>query len=274
VRGVGFLTGATVELSFHPAPEFTGVVFVRTDLHPRAIVPARIDQVTGTQRRTTLGRAPNQVGLVEHVLAALAGLRIDNCYVELNAPEPPGLDGSSQEFVALLQAAGIALQPTRRTVWTVDAPLLVAQGGATLALHPLPADELRVSYFLDYGLTSPIGRQSHTQVITPEWFASELAACRTFLLEAEAVELRRQGLGSKTTTADLLVFGPRGPIDNHLRHANEPARHKVLDLLGDLALFGHDLHGHVVAYRSGHPQNIELVRSLSRLLAADRQAAA
>jgi UDP-3-O-acyl-N-acetylglucosamine deacetylase len=119
-----------------------------------------------------------------------------------------------------------------------------------------------VSYFLDYGLRSPIGRQVHTQVVTPGSFAQELAGCRTFILESEATELRRQGLGTRTTASDLLVFGPRGPVNNRLRFANEPARHKVLDLVGDLSLLGADLRGHVVAYRSGHPLNVELVRVL------------
>jgi UDP-3-O-acyl N-acetylglucosamine deacetylase len=267
VDGVGFLTGATVRLRFQPAPPSTGVVFVRTDLGPHARVPACIDQVTGTQRRTTLGRPPVQVGLVEHVLAALAGLRIDNCFVELNAPEPPGLDGSARRFVDILLQAGTVLQPARRTVWHIDAPLVVRQHGATLALHPTDADELRASYLLDYGLHSPIDRQTHTQALTPQTFANDLADCRTFLLEEEAQELRRQGLGSRTTAADLLVFGPRGPINNRLRYANEPARHKVLDLVGDLALLGQDVRGHLVAYRSGHPLNIELVRVLTRRLA-------
>jgi UDP-3-O-acyl N-acetylglucosamine deacetylase len=265
VEGVGFLTGAAVRLRFLPAPVDTGVVFVRTDLRPHARVPARIDQVTGTQRRTTLGRPPAQVGLVEHVLAALAGLRIDNCHVELNAPEPPGLDGSARGFVEALRRAGAVPQPARRAAWCVERPVVVAHNGATLALHP-GGDELKISYLLDYGLGSPIGRQSHTQVVTPERFAAEVAGCRTFILEDEAAELRRQGLGARTTAADLLVFGRRGPIDNRLRHANEPARHKVLDLVGDLALLGHDLCGHVVAYRSGHPLNIELVRALCRAM--------
>src|SRR5205807_3503988 len=124
----------------------------------------------------------------------------------------------------------------------------------------------KVTYVLDYGLDSPIGRQQHTQSVTPETYASDLADCRTFLLESEAIELRRQGLGTRTTASDLLVFGPHGPIDNRLHHANEPARHKVLDLLGDLSLLGHDVVGHLVAYRSGHPLNVELVRALSRRL--------
>jgi UDP-3-O-acyl N-acetylglucosamine deacetylase len=269
-EGIGFLTGAAVRLRFVPAAPDTGVVFVRTDLLARPQLPARIDQVTGTKRRTTLGRSPAQVALVEHVLAALAGLRIDNCYVELDAPEPPGLDGSARRFVEALRAAGTSLQPAQRAAWSVERTVVVAQGGATLAIHPTEEDELRISYLLDYGLGSPIARQSHTQVITPSRFAEELASCRTFILESEAAELQRQGLGARTTAADLLVFGPHGPIDNRLRYANEPARHKVLDLVGDLALLGQDLRGHVVAYRSGHPLNVELVRLLSRELAPSR----
>jgi UDP-3-O-acyl-N-acetylglucosamine deacetylase len=128
---------------------------------------------------------------------------------------------------------------------------------------------LHISYFLDYGLSSPIGRQVHTQLITPGGFIRELTFCRTFILESEAEELRRQGLGTRTTTADLLVFGPRGPLGNRLRRANEPARHKVLDLIGDLALLGADLCGHIVAYRSGHPLNAELVRALHEQMPVD-----
>ena len=264
VSGVGFLTGATVHLRFQPAPPSTGVVFVRTDLRHEVHIPARLDQVTGTQRRTTLGYPPGQVGLVEHVLGALAGLRIDNCYVEVDAQEPPGLDGSARQFVDALLAAGAELQPARRAVWCVDKAIIVSQQGATLAFHPHDEEGLKISYALDYGPNSPIVRQMHTQVITPELFIAGIASCRTFILESEAEALRKQGLGARTTAADLLVFGPHGPIDNRLRYANEPARHKILDLVGDLSLFGQDLQGHIVAYRSGHPLNVELVRALSR----------
>jgi UDP-3-O-acyl N-acetylglucosamine deacetylase len=276
VWGIGYLTGAMVRLCFVPAPPSSGVVFVRTDLRPRIHLPAHIDMVTGTQRRTTLGHPPAQIGLVEHVLAALAGLRIDNCQVELNAPEPPGLDGSARAFVQALRQAGICRQGARRLIVGVEQSIVLTARGATLALHPplpglfsapvAPEHELHLSYFLDYGLSSPIARQVHTQALTPSSFAQELASCRTFILEEEAVELRRQGLGSRTTAADLLVFGPRGPVDNTLHFANEPARHKVLDLVGDLALLGADLCGHVVAYRSGHPLNVELVRRLHQQL--------
>jgi UDP-3-O-[3-hydroxymyristoyl] N-acetylglucosamine deacetylase len=272
VRGFGLLTGAEVRLRFRPAGPDCGVTFVRTDLPSAPRVPARVQSVTGTQRRTTLGNAPAQVALVEHVLAALAGLKIDNCDVELTAGEPPGLDGSARQFFDALAAAGTVVQPARRTIYSVQTPVTVAQGGATLTLYPDAGDGLRISYLLDYGPRSPLDRQTHTQTVTPERVMAEVAGCRTFLLEEEADAFRRQGIGSRLTPADILVFGPRGVIDNRLRFANEPARHKVLDLLGDLALFGHDLRGHVVAYRSGHPLNVELVRVLASRLG--RQAAA
>lgn len=263
VQGVGYITGKTVHLRFRPAPAGTGVVFVRVDLGPQACIAARIDNVTGTNRRTTLGSGPVQVGLVEHVLAALGGMHIDNCFVDVDAPEPPGLDGSSLGFVAALKAAGIVYQNERRVIWGVDQTVLVRHDGATLALHPTSTYGLKASYLLDYGQCSPIHPQIFTTPVTPEAFAGAVAPCRTFLLEEEAVQLKQQGLGARTQYKDLLVFGRRGPIDNRLRFADEPARHKVLDMIGDLFLLGHDVCGHLVAYRSGHPLNIELVRALA-----------
>jgi UDP-3-O-acyl-N-acetylglucosamine deacetylase len=247
-----------------PAPPDTGIVFVRTDLDRVPPIRARVDEVTGTNRRTTLGRAPNQVSLVEHTLAALAGMRIDNCTIRIDGPEPPGLDGSALPLVERLYSLGTALLPVRRRVYTVESPLKLSERGATLAIYP--GEELKISYLLDYGLGSPIDRQMHTEVITPEGFANGVAGCRTFLHEREALEMRRQGIGVHASASDLLVFGPRGPIGNRLRHANEPARHKILDLIGDLSLFGHDLRGHVVAYRSGHPLNVLLAQTLCRRL--------
>lgn len=262
VQGVGYLTGKHVRLRFRPAPASTGVVFVRTDLGPQACIRASLDNVTGTARRTTLGTQPVQVGLVEHVLAALSGLRIDNCRVELDAPEPPGLDGSSQAFVHALKSAGTVLQPEHRPIWTVKKTILHATLDTTIAVHPLEEPELRISYLLDYGRGSPIPWQMCTQSIVPGSFATQIAPCRTFVTEAEAIALRNQGLGARTKVSDLLVFGRKGPIDNRTRFANEPARHKILDILGDLALLGCDLRGHVVAYRSGHEHNIALARLL------------
>ena len=271
VRGVGFITGARTRLRFHPAPPNTGLVFVRTDLPGRPATPARADRVTGTARRTTLGPPESGVTLVEHVLATLAGLRIDNCVIELDAPEPPGLDGSAFGFVEAVAAAGAVLQSHRRGVWAVAEPVVVSHGGATIGLYP-PDEEtgpaLRASYILDYGPQAVIPRQAYTVSVTPETFARDVSACRTFLLEREAHELRRHGVGTHLTASELLVFGPAGLIDNRLRFADEPARHKVLDLVGDLALFGADVVGRIVAYRSGHAMNVALAQQLAARMAA------
>lgn len=260
--GPGLLSGRHVRLKFKPAPANTGQVFVRTDLPAPAIIPARAALVTDTHRRTTLGLLPHGVTLVEHVLSALSGLRIDNCYIELDGPEPPGLDGSSWSFTEVLRDAGTIGQRAQRGIWTVREPVVVQKGAAHIAFHPAEHDELRITYTLDYGPGSPIERQKHTQTISSDAYERDLAPCRTFLLESEAIDLHRMGVGMHLTSADILVFGPKGAVDNVPRFPNEPARHKVLDILGDIALFGRDLRGHIVATRSGHPLNAELVRAL------------
>ena len=153
---------------------------------------------------------------------------------------------------------------------TREKPGPVSRDGATLSIHPREGDDLLVSYLLDYGPRSPIVPQSLTQLINPDRFRQELARCRTYVLEHEALELQRQGVGRHLKPSEVLVFGPKGLIDNRLRFPDEPARHKILDLVGDLALCGFDLVGHVVAYRSGHPLNVELARALTRAFARVR----
>jgi UDP-3-O-acyl N-acetylglucosamine deacetylase len=272
IEGVGFITGVRVRVRLSPAAVNTGRVFFRTDDPSSAKILAHTSLVTGTQRRTTLGQSNSGVTLVEHLLATLSGLRVDNCIVEINGPEPPGLDGSANGYVAAILAAGVVEQPARRPIWTVPAPITVAAGGATIALHPATeTTNLRISYLLDYGLVGPIPRQSGTLDVRPGEFVREVAGCRTFVTDREAEALRAQGVGKHLTPADLLVFGSRGLIGNQLRFANEPARHKILDLIGDLALCGFDLAGHVVAYRSGHSLNVELARRLTALAEATAQ---
>jgi UDP-3-O-[3-hydroxymyristoyl] N-acetylglucosamine deacetylase len=263
LEGVGFITGARVRVRFRPSPIDTGRVFRRTDQALAAAIPARADCVSGTDRRTTLGPPASGVTLVEHLLAALAGLRIDNCLIELDGPEPPGLDGSADGFVTALAAAGTVNQAALRPIYTPTAPVVVSRDGATIGLHPATDTDLRASYLLDYGVFARIPRQTYTLEVRPGEFAREVAPCRTFVTAAEADALRAQGIGKHLTPADLVVFGDRGPIHNRLRFADEPARHKVLDMIGDLALCGFDLAGHLVAYRSGHALNVELARQLA-----------
>jgi UDP-3-O-acyl N-acetylglucosamine deacetylase len=262
VSGVTFLTGADVLVRFRPADPDAGLHFVRNDLPGRPVIAATAENVVDTKRRTTLGVAGKTVTLVEHCLAALAGLRIDNCRIEIDGGELPGLDGSAAGYVEALLSVGVEPQNARKSVWSVDRPVTVRAGAATLSIHPAEEDDLRISYLLNYGPGSPIDRQTHTQTVTPGDFANDIACCRTFLLQSEALAMQANGIGSHATAKDLLVFGPRGLIDNRLRFANEPARHKVLDLVGDLALCGLDVRGHVVAYRSGHPLNVEMSRIL------------
>jgi len=262
LRGVGFIYGSDVTMRFRPAGADRGVVFVRTDLAERPGVRAHIRHVIPRQRRTTIQHGAASVEMIEHVMAALAGLRIDNCTIEIDAPETPGCDGSSRAFVeALGEAGAVELDCVRETL-VIDRPVAVREGAAVLAAHPGSGEGLVLGYHLDYGRASPIGAQSFFVDISPETFRDELATSRTFLLEAEAQALRAAGIGARATHSDLLIFGADGVIDNVLRYPDECVRHKILDMVGDLALLDRDLIGHVVAHRSGHQLNAELVRKL------------
>jgi UDP-3-O-[3-hydroxymyristoyl] N-acetylglucosamine deacetylase / 3-hydroxyacyl-[acyl-carrier-protein] dehydratase len=262
VRGFGFFHGADVTLRFNPADAGVGVVFVRTDLPDRPAVAARLENVVPSQRRTAIRQGQATVEMIEHVMAALAGLRIDNCIVQIDAGECPGCDGSSQAFVDVLDQAGIIEQGRMRQALVLEQSFSVVEGDAVLAAHPGVPGGLTLSYHLDYGHGSPISAQSHCLALSPQTFRDELAASRTFLLESEANALRAAGIGARTTAADLLIFGRDGVIGNDLRFPDECARHKMLDVVGDLALLGFDLHGFVVAHRSGHQTNHALSRRL------------
>jgi len=262
VRGVGLFHGSHVTLRFVPADPGTGVVFVRSDLPDRPAIPARVDRVVPSQRRTTIRQGAASVEMIEHVMAALAGLRIDNCVVEIDAGECPGCDGSSRAFVEALDRTGIIEQNRMRQTLVLERSVSVRQGDAVLAAMPGPPGRTTLAYHLDYGRGTPIVAQSFCLGLSPESFRDEVASSRTFLLEPEAEALRAAGIGVQTSAADLLIFGRDGVIGNTLRYHDECARHKVLDLLGDLALLGFDLEGFVVAHRSGHQTNHALTRRL------------
>ncbi len=265
VRGVGFFHGADVTIRFHPADPDAGIVFQRSDLPGRPTIPARIESVAPSQRRTTIRREGASVEMIEHVMAALAGLQIDNAVVEIDAGECPGCDGSSRAFVEALDRAGVVEQDRMRPTLVVQDSISIREGDAVLAIHPpAPAGGLILSYHLDYGRGAPIRPQSYCVNLSEESFRDELAPSRTFLLETEADALRAAGIGVRTTAADLLLFGRDGVVGNELRYPDECARHKILDMVGDLALLGVELHGFVVAYRSGHHTNAALARRLVR----------
>jgi UDP-3-O-acyl N-acetylglucosamine deacetylase len=263
VTGFGYWSGHDVRVEFLPAPADAGIVFVRGDLEPPLRVPACVQNRIEVPRRTTLAVGGVRVDMVEHVMAALAGLRIDNCEVWVDQPEMPGCDGSSLPFITALLRAGIVPQRAMRRQLAIERPVRVGDDSSWVEARPHPRNELFLQCLIDYGPTGPIGRQMFQLTATPEAFVRELSAARTFLLEQEAAWLRSQGLGLRVTSRDLLVFNDRGPVDNSLRFADECVRHKTLDLLGDLALAGCDLLGHVVAHCSGHRLNAELVAALA-----------
>jgi UDP-3-O-acyl-N-acetylglucosamine deacetylase len=194
-------------------------------------------------------------------LAALAGLAIDNCEVWVDRPEMPGCDGSSLPFVNALLAAGFRLQDQPRAMLVVAEPVRVGCGESWILAHPHRGG-LAINYRLDYGSGNPIGRQSFQYQHSPQAFAEQLAPARTFLLKAEAAWLRQQGLGTRVTCRDVLVFDEDGPRDNELRFADECVRHKTLDVIGDLALAACDISARITACRTGHRLNAELVRVL------------
>jgi len=264
VVGVGYWSGRAVEVEFHPAPVNTGVVFVRRDLSPKVRIPARIAYRTETPRRTVLAVGQARVEMVEHVMAALAGLQINNCEIYVTAAEMPGLDGSSQPLVDALLKAGIHQQHAPRERLVVKQTLRLGNDSTWVAAEPPTGDGLRITSHIDYSGVSAIGRQTTRLEVTPESFAVNLASARTFVLEEEARMMRSQGLGDHLTYGDLLVFGEHGPIDNQLRYEDECVRHKALDVIGDLALAGCDLVADITAHCGGHRLNAELVDALLR----------
>lgn len=264
VEGVGFLGGADVQLKFYPAPANHGISFLRTDVPDAEPIPALVEYTVPRGRRTAIESHGTSVEMIEHVMAALAGLQIDNCRVELNSFEPPGCDGSSLRFVEALLESGKLQQNARREV--IEIPGLVTAEAedhrSSIAAAACTTPGLTIGFELDYGPAAPIPRQRATFEVTPEIFVNELAHSRTFLLEQEADALRKQGLGSRLTYRDLIIWGPEGVIDNELRTPDECVRHKILDCIGDLALIGADLQGKIECWRSGHLLNAEIVRRI------------
>jgi UDP-3-O-[3-hydroxymyristoyl] N-acetylglucosamine deacetylase len=261
VEGFGYWSSRDVTVEFRPAAENTGIVFVRSDLGDDARVNAIVENRVEMPLRTALASGRATVEMVEHIMAALVGLRIDNCEVWVDQPEMPGCDGSSLAFVEALDGAGIVEQDSPRPMLIVPDVIRVGNDESWIEARPAKKN-MRVKCRIDFGMESPIGRQTIELTVKPEKFRSELASARTFILKEEAEWLRSQGLGQRTTSQDLIVFDDLGPMDNPLRFEDECVRHKTLDLVGDLALAGCDLVGSFFAHCSGHRLNSEMVQAL------------
>lgn len=246
--GIGLHSGNRVTLTLRPAPADFGIRFRRTDLGGLEI-PARIEHVASLNYATGLSFAGATVETVEHLLAALVSQGVDNVAVELTTPEVPIMDGSAAPFVYLIQEAGIRKLNTPRRYLKVLRPLSLAHGDKHIAIYP--SDDFRVSYTISFD--HPLLRhQTRSVVVDPESFAEELAPARTFGFLKDLEMLRQQGLTLGGSLDNAIVLGETGILNNTLRFDDEFVRHKILDAIGDLALVGHPIIGHVVAHRGGH----------------------
>ncbi len=262
-RGKGLFSGEAAQLTFTPADVGAGITFVRKLGEKVATIPAMIQNVIKRPRRTCLKNGTLHIETVEHCLAALTGLEIDNATVTIsdsNTGEVPMGDGSSVDFVQVLHDAGVVEQDKEIEPLIIRKPVQVTHGDATLTALPGPTDKLEIIY--DFEAAEPVGRQVFAFHLGQDDFLKELAPARTFIFEHEAAELRKRGFGEHLTTQDLLVIAKDGPLENEFRFPNECVRHKILDLIGDLTLVGRPIAGRLVAHKSGHELNHMMARKL------------
>lgn len=266
--GIGLHSGQPSVVRILPAAVNEGRWFVRTDLPGSPKIPAQVDAVHQTLLSTELAVGNASVRTVEHLLAALMGLGIDNACIEINGPELPLLDGSAQEWVCAIAAAGIQSQATPRRVVTLTEPIWVRQGDAFVM--GMPAAEPRFTYGIDFDL-SAIGNQWHSwsplpvtagQDLTQLEFATDIAPARTFGLAHQIEQLQANGLIKGGSLENALVCGENGWINPPLRFSNEPARHKLLDLVGDLSLLADWPCMHIMAYKASHQLHVQFVQAV------------
>lgn len=261
LSGTGLHTGNEVSVTLRPAEPYTGIVFYRADMPGRPRIPLSIDCLKSANRQTLLANGSAEVGTVEHLVAGLMVLGVDNCEIEVNGPELPGVDGSGLPFVDALRDAGRLEQKAPRKHFVLDRTIAIHEGDRSIVAFP-SNDGLRISYTLSFPDHSYLPSQYVSVQVDEEHFVSEIAPARTFCLENEVKALKEAGFGKGASTRNTLVMGEDGLIDNTFRFKDEPARHKVLDIVGDLALLGADLQAHLVAVRTGHDLNQHLVRRL------------
>ena len=269
-RGVGLHSGKEIKITVRPAEAGNGVTFVRTDLDDQPVVRAHGANMKARQRRTCIQDGRAEVYTCEHLLAALYALGIDNATVEIDGEEVPGLDGADGEFVSGLQKSGIVERRAPRPTYAVKQPIYVRDGSASIVALP-GSGKLTIEYHLDYPeQKGQNGENGHVpgqkQIVgfelSPENFERDIAPARTFVFQHEVEALRAAGLGKGANSQNTLVVGPDGPKENSLRWEDELARHKILDLIGDIANAGVDLDAHIIATRSGHGLNMALVKRI------------
>ncbi len=264
--GIGLHGGADVRLTLRPAPSGTGIVFFRTDLN--VTIPALYDHVSETRLCTVVSLAGNpqaRIGTIEHIMAALSACRIDDLIIEVDAPEIPILDGSAAPFLFLIQSAGIAEQAGMREIIEILRPVRAEQSEAFAELRPHQsacATGFDLSLAIDFAAPA-IGRQALNLSLTEQNFATELAAARTFTMAAEVAALRQAGLARGGSLANAIVVDDANILNPEgLRWEDEFVRHKMLDVVGDIALAGAPISGRFFGSRTGHALNNLLLRNL------------
>jgi UDP-3-O-[3-hydroxymyristoyl] N-acetylglucosamine deacetylase/3-hydroxyacyl-[acyl-carrier-protein] dehydratase len=287
--GIGLHTGNKTKITFKPAPPNTGILFKRVDIAESPDIPADVDHVVDISRGTTIGIGDVKIHTVEHVLAAISGLEIDNIICEVNGNEPPVGDGSALPFVEVLLKAGYVEQDSPRDYLIIDRTIAYSDPQKGVDIVVFPSDEFRITFMVDYK-NPALGTQYTSMYSLHEEFATEYAAARTFSFLSEIEAMWKAGLikGGKVDNAIVIIdrdmtddelknlrklFGidekvtlsKNGILNGKkLRYPNEPVRHKALDLIGDLALLGVPLKAHIMAARSGHSANAELVKLIRR----------
>ena len=287
--GIGLHTGVECTITFKPAPEDYGIRFIRTDIKNCPEIKADIDHVVDISRGTTIEEKKVRINTVEHALASVSGLRIDNVLIELTSKEPPVMDGSAKDFVEVLLTSGIVSQEHERNVLEIRRAVNYTDPYRDIDIHVIPSDRFRVTFMVEYPLPS-LGTQYEAIYNMAEDFAVEVAPARTFCFLSEVEMLKENGLikGGSLDNAVVLIdkrldrseinrlrdlfdieeniiTGANGILNGKiLRFRNEPVRHKTLDLIGDLALLGIPIKGHVTAARAGHASNVEFVKTLKR----------
>ncbi|MCH2104161.1 MAG: UDP-3-O-acyl-N-acetylglucosamine deacetylase [Planctomycetes bacterium] len=260
--GVGLHSGERIQARVLPAAPDTGVEFVRTDMPESEPIPAQIDYYSERERRSHLQRGTASVETIEHFLSACNGLGVDNLTVEVSGGEMPGLDGSAREYIESFKQAGVIDQRAAAKQFKLTEPVYVREGRASIVALPNDEPGLILQYVAAFDEAGVEGGTLEVAV-SPETYESEIAPARTFCLESEVEALQAAGLGKGANEENTLILGREGAAP---RVPKEPIRHKLLDLVGDLALLGAELQAHVIATRSGHKMNAALVRKLVELM--------
>jgi UDP-3-O-[3-hydroxymyristoyl] N-acetylglucosamine deacetylase len=258
--GIGLHSGKTITLTLRPAEAGTGIVFHRVDLSPAVSIEARAANVVSTRLSTTIGRGTASVSTIEHLMAALYGCGIDNAHIDINGPEVPIMDGSAAPFVAAIVKAGAKASGKARKYLVVKKPVSVVDGDKKISI--IPSRHYKISFDMQFAHRA-VGNQTRSMLFTQSSFADEYAAARTFGFLAEIEMLKAHGLALGGSLENAVVIGEDGIVNEEgLRFSDEFVRHKILDSVGDLALSGHRLIGHVKATKSGHELNHKLVTEL------------